>query len=173
MSAKDIKAEKTFAKKIANAIKLSPTGGHAAVTLFSSTANLEILFSDHSTVASFGSAVDALPQAGGGTRMDLGLRVALDEMFQVLGGMRSSSTKCVILITDGQNNGAMNSVALKNEFLARNIQIIVIGAGKVDEKELKKLVENPEDLVIAHNMDALNANDILRHVKKTICKGKL
>ena len=172
MTADDWEAEKTFAKKLVKSIGISPTGGHAAVALFSTTAQLEIKFSDHKTFESFEVAVDNLLKTDQTTRIDRGLGVALDTMFTAGNGMRPTSTKSVVLITDGANDVEMDSSSLKNRFRAKNIKLIVVGAGEVNKAELEKLVEYPKDLHIAADMDALNMGEYFRNVEEALCKGK-
>ena len=88
---------------MAEKLGVSATGVYASVALFASTATLQIPFSDCHTIASFKSAVDTLPFSSGGTRIDRGLDVAFNEMFQVRNGMRRSVPKAVVVITDGVN----------------------------------------------------------------------
>jgi uncharacterized protein YegL len=166
------KTEKKFIKSLVKAIGISPTGGHAAVTLFDKRAKLKIKFSDHKNFNSFKTALLSLRRAGGGTRIDLGLEVALDQMFTVSNGMRPTSAKSVVLITDGTNDKKWDSAAWRNKFRERNITLIVIGAGKVNKAELEKLVDNPSDLHIASDMEALKMGEFFRGVGKALCNGK-
>ena len=163
--------EKNFVKDLAKQLKISPTGGHAAVILFSDNARLHIKFSDHSDTASFNTAVDLLPYTAGGTRMDKGLEVALNQMFNAANGMRPNSSKSVLLMTDGSNNVPMDTTSIKNKFKARNIKLIVVGAGAVDKVELEKLVDSPKDLHLASSMRNLKAGTLFKDVKKGLCKG--
>jgi len=172
MSSANWETEKKFIKKIVKAIGISPTGGQAAVTLFSTKANLGIKFSDHKDFNSFQTALDGLRQAGGVTRMDIGLEVALDQMFTAPNGMRPTSAKSVVLITDGSNTVPLDSPSWRNKFRARNITLIVIGAGKVNKAELEKLVDNPTDLHIASDMTDKKMDEFSIDVGKTLCIGK-
>ena len=137
--------EKTFVKKLAQAIKISPEGGHAAVTIFSSKNNvhpdaeLMIKFSDHTALNSFDDAVDALPNWGGGTRINKGLDVARDEMFRESNGMRPTAPKTLVLITDGQQSN-VNYAAYATFFHDKKIRVIVVGVGNVRQDDLLKLV---------------------------------
>ena len=167
----DWEMEKNFVKDLAKQLKISPTGGHAAVILFSDNARLHIKFSDHSDTASFNTAVDLLPYTAGGTRMDKGLEVALNQMFNAANGMRPNSSKSVLLMTDGSNNVPMDTTSIKNKFKARNIKLIVVGAGAVDKVELEKVVDSPKDLHLASSMRNLKAGTLFKDVKKGLCKG--
>ena len=165
--------EKAFVKKLAEAIKISPEGGHAAVTIFSSKnhvhpdAELMVKFSDHTASNSFEDAVDALPNWGGGTRINKGLDVARNEMFQESNGMRPTASKTLVLITDGKQN--VNYAAYARFFHDKNIRVIVIGVGNVRQDDLLKLVKVDSDLHVAKDFDALLKDSFIKDV--TICSG--
>ena len=55
--------EKTFVKRIAQAINMSLDHGHAAVTVFSNDATLYIKFSDYYTYSDPSPAVDSFEEA--------------------------------------------------------------------------------------------------------------
>ena len=155
--------------------------GHASVTIFSSNtgghpaAELKIHFDEYYTysnpggpVDSFEEAVDNIAYWGGGTKIDEGLKVARDEMFQISNGMRSGVSKTLILITDGQqHNVDYNFWA--TEFHNRNIKVIVIGVGNVNVGDLQQLVEDPNDLHLATNFDITLDENFIRNI--SLCNG--
>ena len=169
MDAKSWDIEKNFVKDLVKSLKMSPSGGHAAVTLFSSAANLEIKFSDHTSFNTFEAAVNGLPKANGGTRIDIGMDVAEKQMFNPANGMRPSAAKSLLLITDGTNNVPLKD--MRGPFRARKIKIIVIGAGNVNKAELEKLVDDPKDLHIASSMEALKMGKLFKDVGEGLCDG--
>ena len=137
--------EKSFMKRLLQPIVISPLGGRVAVTMFSNRAELMIKFSDHATFSSFGASLDALPFWGQTTRIDLGLNVALQEMFQVSNGMRPDKIRNLILFTDGQQTGVDFSL-WGQRFNNAKIRVIVIGIGNVSQRNLIELVNNDADL---------------------------
>ena len=167
--------------KLANEISISPSEGHAGVTIFSSKNNahpdaeLKIHFDDHYTyfnpdvsVNSFKEAVESLPYWGGGTKIDEGLKIARDEMFQATNGMRSSASKYLVLITDGQQSN-VDYAYWASEFQNRNIRVIVIGVGNVNINDLQQLVQIPSDLHIAENFDITLEETFLKDID--LCGG--
>ena len=168
--------EKAFVKKLAEAIKISPEGGHAAVTIFSSTNNvhddaeLMIRFSDHTTLKSFQDAVDVLPFWRGGTRINKGLDVARSEMFRESNGMRPTAPKTLVLITDGKQSN-VDYDAYATYFQDENIRVIVIGIGDVNEADLLKLVKVETDFHHPKNFDTLLQDSFIKDI--TICSGML
>lgn len=170
--------EKTFVNKIADSIDMSVNGGHAAVTVFSNSAQLKIKFDDFYTysdppnppINSFEEAVDGLSFIGSGTRIDKALEVAYEEMFQETNGMRLDATKYLVLITDGRQNG-VNYAEWANKFVNANIRVIVIGVGNVNENDLLDLVAVDSDLHLAKNFDELLNSTFIQNIN--LCNGKL
>ena len=155
------KDEKKFVKRLVKTMNISPRGGHAAITAFSSHAELMIKFSDHTTSPGFESAIDALPYWGGDTRIESALKVAHDEMFQKSNGMRSIASKTLVLITDGQQVGIKYS-QWATTFRIAQIRRIVVGVGNVSRADLRDLVDFKSDLHIAKSFEELQSADFMR-----------
>ena len=162
------KHEKTFVKRLVKTMNVSPRGGHAAITAFSSHAELMIKFSDHTTTPGFEAAVDALPFWGGDTRIESALQVAHDEMFQKSNGMRSTTSKKLILITDGQQTGVKYS-QWATTFRIAQIKRIVVGIGNVSRADLRDLVDFKSDLHIAETFEGLLSANFMRRF--SLCDG--
>ena len=127
--------EEAFVNRVAERINISPDGGHASVSLFSSEgkywsvekgkwaknmnphAELKIKFSDYMVFSnpdapmnSFEEGVNALPYWGGQTRIDKALEVARKDMFQESNGMRPDAPKTLVFITDGVQTSCYNNL---------------------------------------------------------------
>ena len=159
--------EKNFVMDLVETIELSPSGAHAAVTLFDNRATLDIKFTDHFTNAEFEIALDALTFRRGTTEIGLALETALTEMFQEANGMRLANPKVAILITDGQSNYAVDYEDYKNRFHAANIKLLVVGIGNVNEDDLEQLVQTSDDLLLVTDFLTLNVNDFFHQT--TFC----
>ena len=166
--------EKEFVKKLDRSLRISPTGSHAAVVLFADEAKLAIKFNDYPTVHSFESAIDRITRLDGGTRIDKGLSVAFDEMFQESNGMRPNSIKTLVLLTDGENTPDSPLMADKFKTLAkaRNIRLLVIAAGSANIDNLIKLVERKEDLKHINDVSELQGSAFFKGVEKALCNGE-
>ena len=168
IGSRDWEIEKTFTKKLARVIDISPSGGRAGVVLFNSYAYTKIKFNSYNTYTAFASGVDRLPYRGGGTSISWGLRMALSQLFVTSAGMRTNSHKEIVLITDGRDSGR-DYDSLARQYRSRNIKIIVIGVGNVDRHNLMKLVSNSKDFYIANNFQQLDS--FAENVGETICNG--
>ena len=82
----------------------SPAGRrstHAAVIVYSSRAKLLVSLWSGQNFRKFLSSVNRIPYYGGGTRIDLALRLANSGVFSRMKGMRAGVPKIFILMTDG------------------------------------------------------------------------
>ena len=170
IGSRDWDVEKTFTKKLARVIDISPAGGRAGVVIFNHYAYLQIKFNQYTTYSGFAGGVDRLPYYSGGTSISRGLKLALDQLFTSRNGMRSDAVGEVVLITDGQDSGSdYNQIAAN--YRARNIKIIIIGVGYVNKVNLRKLVSSDKDLYIAKDFNALKFDSFAENVGETICNG--
>ena len=137
---------------------------------FDQSAYLNIKFSDFKKYDKFAAEVDKLHFNWGGTNISNALNYALVRMFQPYNGMRSGTeSKWMILITDGDSNGD-GFINLKKAFQRKNIRLVVVGVGKVDRGNLRKLVSRDTDLFIANDFDDLNKR-LTQDIADNICSG--
>ena len=141
---------------------ISKNGVHASVVLFSDSAELEIQFLDD--IDDFVSAVDALDDIGGTTRIDRGLDVAFNKMFQTTNGMRpyGQCNKVVVLMTDGVNSQPFALVDAVKRFHHAGIKVVVVGIGnKINITELLSLVKVHSDFYMAQDFDKLASDSFV------------
>ena len=161
--------QKSFIKKLIQPIVISPGGGHAAITTFSDKAALMIGFSDYTTTPQFEYAVEDLPYWGSTTKINLGLEVALEEMFQENNGMRSDARQTLFLITDGQQID-VDYDRFRNRFLKAGIRIVVIGVGNVRHRDLIHMVNDAGDMYFARDFNILLSDPFIQSIN--VCGGK-
>merc|ERR1712088_809616 len=68
-------------------------------------------------------------------------------------------------MTDGIATSAVDYAGFRNLFLGAHIKLLVVGIGNVNKKDLLKLVETPDDLLLVTDFAALNVNDFVEHTK--------
>ena len=156
ISSQDWLKTKDFTKALAQVINIGKNTGRASVITFDHGAKLKIRFNDHLNYNSFAQAVDNLNQNSGGTNIIKALNMGLNDMFQTKNGMRASSQKIVVLITDGSDS---NSISKYKDIAARyqqeKIKLLVVGVGWVDKTKLNQLVADPNDYFHANNFNGL------------------
>ena len=157
--------EKSFIKEIANNVGLSASGVHASVVQFGTTANLEIEFLDD--VTKFTSRVDAMEWMQSSTRIDLGLDVAYNEMFQTSNGMRESEdcSKIVVVMTDGVNDEPLSQLDPAKQFHDDGIKVVVIGVGgHINETELLTLVKSDDSYHTAQDFGVFMTDSFMNGI---------
>ena len=163
--------EKSFIKQLAQAIWISPDGGHAAVVQFSSNAELMINFSSHTSLSGFETALDGLSHWDGTTRIDQGLEVGLNKIFQESNGMRPDVSHTLVLITDGhQTGGNVNYDDFRRRLNEKKIRVLVILVGNSNRNDIRHLVNKDSDLFVASSYDDLISNAFVSNV--VLCGGK-
>ena len=131
-----------------------------------------IRFSDHITSSSFAENVDKLPYWGRTTKIDLGLEVALEEMFQEYNGMRPNASQTMVILTDGRQTSKRLRFDLWREKLNNaGIRVLVIGVGNVNKRDLRHLVNHDKDFYIAKDFDVLLSDEFMKSI--ILCGGKL
>ena len=151
---------------------VSRNGVHASIVLFSSTAALEVPFLDN--ITNFISAVDALDDIGdwiGTTRIDKGLDVAFNKMFQTANGMRpyKQCNKVVIVMTYGVSTQPHAPTDAAKMFHDAGIRVVVVGIGnRINRDELLSMVKVDSDFYTAHDFDQLASDSFVANV--VVCK---
>ncbi len=144
------------AKTLAGLLQLQSDGlsDQATVIAFSRTATvLAELTGDRPTVD---AALDRLPSLQGtGTHIDEALQAALDELNSAR--RRPGSTRSLVLVTDGVNNGdRARVVALAAQLRAADIAVFTVGLGSdVDAVLLREVATTPDNFRQAPTTDDL------------------
>lgn len=165
--------QKDFVKLVSLNIAMSRTGSRIGVISYSTQANIDVLFEDHSTADDLQSAVDALKFMGGSSRIDKALDVALDRMFTVDGGAREGIPKVAVLLTDLEVTNITEYDTLRMAvapFKAEGVEVIAVGVGaEEDLQELRVLVGSEEYLVGAESFERLG--DLALNLTLLACKA--
>ena len=87
-------------------LSVSPQGTHVGAIVYSSTATLQfnLAKSEYHTLSKLQEAIKAIPHPGGGTRTDLAIELAANEIFSPAGGDRADAENVLIVMTDGNTN---------------------------------------------------------------------
>ena len=180
VKSKDWKNIGKFTKIIAEAASMNRDVERASVITFDDSSRLQIRFDTYHNHDAFARAVDNLDlkKVGGGTNIIDALNRGLNEMFLTSNGMRDTSEKIAVLITDGKDKReSINSTSMYNEigkkYQERNIKLLIVGVGNVDREKLKELVKEKRDFFVAENFDQLLATVVTRIAENVqgVCEG--
>ena len=159
-----------FVKQLVKSINISPTGGRSSVTQFSTHAEVAIKFSDHTTLNGFETTLDSLEHWHGTTKIEVGLELALNEMFKQSNGMRPNVPHNLVLITDAQQTG-VDFEDFRTRFNEKQIRVLVILVGNVRKDDVRHLVNAEADLYVANSFDELIDESFVHSI--TLCGGNM
>ena len=185
--------EKEFILRLANRAKISKSGAHVAVTTFSMEcpvdcessgcpagcpnnrpdAELMIKFSEHTSFSSFETAVKSLSHGGMGHQIDQGMDIALTQMFQKQSGMRISSPKTMVLVTDGHQSG-VDYAEWAKLFENADVRVVVVGIGEEvvrNYRDFERLVKEKSDLHLVPSFSSLLEDSLVNNIN--LCEGNL
>ena len=154
----DLRKELNFIKEIVDTLNVGTGQSQGALLSYSTDAQMEIRFGEHSTAIEFKRAVDRVRISNGRTRIDSALRLAATEMFAP-NIVKPGLPKVAVILTDGRQTPDPGAVPLSQAIVPLRqlgVKVLVVGVGvEVNRDELKLLVEKEEDLYMAANFDEL------------------
>ena len=92
-------AQKKIIKQIIKDIyPVSVEGNRIGIISYSDQAKVEVRFTDFFTETALNRSIDEIPFSGGGSRIDLALKLARDDLFLVARGARADAKKVCLCI---------------------------------------------------------------------------
>ena len=146
----NLKKETDFVKEIAGYFRISPEWSHTSIIVYSEQATLIKRFNESGTLKDFEMIVDKLPFKGGKARLDEAMYMAASTMFTAENGVRTFEVPKILIVL---NDGAEIAVSQTSKDIASmlrksEVQVVVVGVGEADKKELGKIVATPDDLIM-------------------------
>ena len=158
-------------QRIVHRFGISQSGTHAAVIVYSTTAQVEIPLARYFSYPRFYYAVGRLPYRRGVTRIDLALKAAANDVFDEEGGARSNVPKILIVMTDGYQTRTTDSVSLDKAILplrAKGVQVYALAIGQyTKDYELRLIVEKKKDIFRANSFSRLT--NVIRRLTRIAC----
>jgi len=165
--------EKTFVRNTVSRFGISRSGTHAAVIVYSSSANVAISLTQYTSYSKFYYAVQRIPYTRGLTRIDLALKVAADQVFSEDGGVRSNVPKILVLMTDGFQTRTRDSLPLDKAVLplkALGVQVYALAIGRyTEEYELRLIVESSTHIFRSSRFSGLSS--LIGKLAVTTCRN--
>ena len=163
--------QKEFVKAVASTLGLRSGLARAGSLVYSDMATVQQSFNGYNGTHSVMEAVDHIPYYGRTTRIDRALSVANTDLFSANGGVRSYVANTLLLLTDGRQTPAPDSISmeravkpLKDKKVAR----IALGIGnRISPSELRRVVDGDDDVVTVDSFDDLLSSMYL--VSKKLC----
>ena len=171
VGAADFEKQKAFIKAAAGTLALKKGLAHAGSVVYSDIATVQQSFNQCNGSKSVMQAIDRIPYYGRTTRIDRALSLANTAMFSEAGGCRSYVAKTLVLLTDGTQTPASDSISLERAvkpLKGKKVARLALGIGdQVSASELRKIVDDEDDVMTVDSFDDLLSS--LHLVSEKIC----
>lgn len=151
--------QKEFIKAVAGTLGLKNGLARAGSLVYSDMATVQQSFNGCNGTNSVMEAVDHIPYYGRTTRIDRALSLANTDLFSEAGGVRSYVANTLLLLTDGRQTPAPDSISMERAVKPlkdKRVTRIALGIGsQVSPVELRKVVDGDEDIVAVDSFDDL------------------
>ena len=173
LSVEDFQGIKTFAKQLMNAGANSENNVHFGVLQFSEDAQTMLNFREYKSEHDVWAVLDGLEQTGNAARrVDEALRLALEEVLSLEGGVRQGHPRYLIVFISGNPSSTDEELSKAAEAIkAYNVTVIVINIGaRVDSETLLRIASGREFLFGVENAAELRSR--APTLQKSLCHGK-
>ena len=174
------KLARKFVKKILGLFPFSHDGTRASVITIGGPryTHLAIRFSDYYENDAFNTAIDNIGIASGKTRIDMALKIAVNEAFLVRNGARPNVPKLIFFVSDGRQEPKVIDGKYVNFFsltrplssITTNIvSIAVLGIHPVDIGVLQIISKNSDNVYSPGKLDTILSDIFARHAFNKYC----
>ncbi|XP_036355432.1 uncharacterized protein LOC115230178 isoform X2 [Octopus sinensis] len=160
---------KIFLENIVRNLDIGPDKTRVAVIRFSTNPHVSFSLSAHTTNSAVRKAIDAIDYDGGGTATGLALDEVRTSVFT--NKRKSAAAKVLVLVTDGQSDNEMKTVAAAQKLKDAGVTIFTIGVVNPRVSELTAAASEPS---CTHYIDLKDYNEIdfiVREIESDSCKA--
>jgi len=163
---------KTFFQNLTDEFIVSQDGVHFGAIRFSWRTHLEFKIGDQRywNPEALKERISKIRYPYGGTRTDLALKMAEEELFCAECGIRGDGVpKVLIVITDGKSSiGSIPMTDATRQMKENGVTIIAVGVtGAVDEKQLNEIAKDSKHVFLLPDFKYLK--DKLNQINKLAC----
>ncbi|KAM4521925.1 collagen alpha-1(XII) chain isoform 2-T2 [Odontesthes bonariensis] len=165
----NFKTIRNFIARMVTVFDIGPDRVQIGLAQYSGDPKTEWHLNAHPTKESLLNAVASLPYKGGNTMTGMALSYILQNNFKANVGMRPSSRKIGVLITDGKSQDEIifNSQKLRDS----NIELYAIGVKNADENELRSIASDPDEIHMYNVEDFRFLLDIVDELTVNLCNS--
>ncbi|CAH3124523.1 unnamed protein product [Pocillopora meandrina] len=171
VGADNFEKQKEFIKAVAGTLGLKSGLARAGSLVYSDMATVQQSFNSCNGTHSVVEAVDHIPYYGRTTRIDRALSLANTDLFSDAGGVRSYVANTLLLLTDGRQTPAADSISMERAvrpLKEKKVKRIALGIGsQISPDELRKVVDGDEDVVTVDSFDDLISS--MHMVSEKLC----
>ena len=173
LSVEDFQEVKRFAKQLTNAYANSENNVHFGVLQFSEDAQTMLNFREYKSEHDVWAVLDGLERTGNAARrVDNALRLALEEVLSLEGGVRQGHPRYLIVFISGNPSSTDEELSKAAEAIkAYNVTVITMNVGpRVDSKTLLRIASGREFLFGVGN--AAELINLAPTLQTRLCHGK-
>ena len=163
--------QKKFLKSVARTLSFGSGIARVGALVYSDVATIQFSFKNCSGSHTFMRAMEHIPYYGRTTRIDRALSLANTELFSKKGGVRPYVAKTLLLLTDGRQTQAPDSVSLERAVKPlkdKKVSTLTLGIGnQTNVNELRALVDDDDDVLAVASFDDLFSS--LHSVSEMLC----
>lgn len=161
-----------FVRKLAKTLRMSRSGTHASVVIFSDIARVQIRLDDHDDIREFNKALDDVPYLGKKTRIDKALQVASGGVFNSRAGMRAGVRRVVVLLTEGHQTRTFDAIPLRyavEPLRRKRVDVFAVGIGSDARYGELRSLTNSEKVLLVKTFEGLTR--IAEELSDKMCRG--
>ncbi|KAF5909696.1 collagen alpha-1(XII) chain-like isoform X4, partial [Clarias magur] len=165
----NFKTIRAFIARMVGVFDIGPDRVQIGLAQYSGDPKTEWHLNAHRTRDSLLEAVANLPYKGGNTMTGLALNYILQNNFKANVGMRPTSRKIGVLVTDGKSQ---DDIIVTSQNLRDNgVELYAIGVKNADENELRSIATDPDEIHMYNVMDFSFLLDIVDDLTNNLCSS--
>ncbi|KAG7244369.1 hypothetical protein INR49_002894 [Caranx melampygus] len=165
----NFKTIRAFIARMVGVFDIGPERVQIGLAQYSGDPKTEWHLDAHRTRDALLEAVANLPYKGGNTLTGLALKYILQNNFKENVGMRPTSRKIGVLVTDGKSQDDVNVFA--QSLRDQGIELYAIGVKNADENELRSIASDPDDIHMYNVADFSFLLDIVDNLTDNLCNS--
>ncbi|XP_078348187.1 uncharacterized protein LOC144633234 isoform X3 [Oculina patagonica] len=170
----DFKKGLEFLSELVGHLSVSQQGTHVGAIVYGSHATLKfnLANSEYHTLSKLQDAIKAFEYPGGGTRTDLALEMAANDIFSSAGGDRGDAGNVLVVMTDGKtNSGSRAYQNVLKPLQNKGVRTVAVGIGQNigDDELLEIAAGNPQYVIHVNDFDDLRKS--LQQILTESCQG--
>ena len=168
---------RNFVADLVSQLEIGPDNTRVGLINFASSAGVQFSLNMHQDISSLLQAIASVPFTSGGTNTAAALTTLLSEFSTANGArpLQEGIPRVAIVVTDGQSNDPLATVAAANNVHASNIIVFAVGVGSnIPIAELNAIASDPDSqfvrLLSTFNVNELT--DLQELLTREACQSK-
>ncbi|XP_055956828.1 uncharacterized protein LOC126821645 [Patella vulgata] len=159
-----------FITNVVDGLNIGPNETQIAVVQFSSNAYVEFYLNSYTDSASLKREVANISYIGVGTNTAEALNITANSVFVESNGMRSNAARVAIVVTDGQSNNPVETIAAVPILKSKGVIVFSVGVANVNPVELETISSEVNCTHVFILNDFTEIETIINDIQKKACR---